>query len=75
MMSTGVKYEEVTFAKKLLSCLQGSHEFRSSMRRRAKKAGVGANSVSKLDKLSRVLFPLSFITLNVIYWIVYYFGH
>lgn len=73
IMSTGRKYEEAGFARKLLSCLQGSHEFRSVMRRRARQSGVGANSVSRLDKISRVLFPLAFTALNVMYWAVYYF--
>ncbi|KAK3576884.1 hypothetical protein CHS0354_012941 [Potamilus streckersoni] len=31
----------------------------------------GMNSVSRIDKLSRALFPAVFLTLNVIYWSIY----
>jgi hypothetical protein len=30
------------------------------------------NSVSKIDRLSRVLFPLSFFVINSIYWWSYF---
>jgi len=29
------------------------------------------NSVSKIDRLSRVIFPLSYITINIFYWNIY----
>ncbi len=31
----------------------------------------GINSVSKIDKASRVFFPFVFMTFNVVYWITY----
>ncbi|KAL3880816.1 hypothetical protein ACJMK2_033023, partial [Sinanodonta woodiana] len=31
----------------------------------------GMNSVSRIDKISRALFPAVFLTLNVIYWSIY----
>lgn len=74
LMSTGEKYVEVSCGRKLLNCLQGSHKYRNSIRRRAKRSGVGANSVSRLDIASRILFPLSFTMFNIIYWAVYYFN-
>ena len=73
MMTTGTKYKEVSFWHKLFSCLKGSQKYRDSMRRRARRAGHLANSVSRLDKISRVLFPLTFLVINIIYWTVYYF--
>ncbi|KAF6022628.1 hypothetical protein EB796_019066 [Bugula neritina] len=72
IISTGTKYKEETFWNKLLSCLKGSHKYRNSMRRRARKAGHLANSVSKLDSISRVVFPSTFLIINIIYWSVYY---
>lgn len=30
------------------------------------------NSVSKVDRVSRVVFPLSFITMNLVYWLTYF---
>lgn len=30
------------------------------------------NSVSKIDKVSRVVFPLTFIVTNVVYWLTYF---
>ncbi|XP_067949719.1 gamma-aminobutyric acid receptor subunit alpha-1-like [Watersipora subatra] len=44
MISMGSKYKEVSFGHKLLSCLKGSHKYRDSMRRRARRAGHLANS-------------------------------
>ena len=29
------------------------------------------NSVSKIDKVSRVVFPFIFITFNIFYWVIY----
>jgi gamma-aminobutyric acid receptor subunit alpha len=54
---------------KLLKCLQGSASYKKVMMRRANPQGV--NTVSKIDKAARVLFPLSFIILNTIYWTTY----
>ncbi|KAK2148946.1 hypothetical protein LSH36_474g04060 [Paralvinella palmiformis] len=50
-------------------CLQGSSHYKKLMRRHSQRSGV--NSVSKIDKMSRILFPLVFIMFNVIYWISY----
>lgn len=32
---------------------------------------LGLNSVSKIDKLSRIIFPLVFIFFNILYWSIY----
>ena len=31
----------------------------------------GLNSVSRIDKLSRIIFPSVFVFLNIIYWTIY----
>lgn len=56
---------------KFLCCLLGNEEFRAHLGRGAK----GPNSISKIDKVSRVLFPFAFLAFNVIYWSIYYFDH
>lgn len=53
-------------------CIIGSEVYRQKMRKRARGRG-GANSVSLIDKTSRIMFPLSFILLNLFYWLSY--GH
>ena len=40
---------------------------------RRKSADEPRNSVSKIDKASRVMFPLVFVMLNIIYCLVYYY--
>ncbi|KAJ1530887.1 hypothetical protein ONE63_005729 [Megalurothrips usitatus] len=45
--------------------LQGS---RSSRRRRHKPRTPRFNSVSQIDRASRVVFPLLFLTINIVYW-------
>lgn len=52
---------------KCMCCLIGSEDFRADMRRRAK----GPNSISKIDNVSRFLFPLAFVVFNAIYWHIY----
>lgn len=32
---------------------------------------TGVNSVSKIDMISRILFPMTFIIINATYWIAY----
>jgi gamma-aminobutyric acid receptor subunit alpha len=60
------KKPEETSWFQCLMCLQGSAHYRKRMTKRANPAGV--NTVSQIDKVSRVLFPLSFLLLNIIYW-------
>lgn len=52
-------------------CLSGDMEYKRAMRQRATRFGV--NSRSELDVVSCLVFPLSFVLLNVFYWI--YFLH
>ncbi|XP_077516687.1 gamma-aminobutyric acid receptor subunit alpha-2-like [Amblyomma americanum] len=50
-----------------INCMLGNERFRDEMRRRADR-GATVNSVSQIDKVSRVLFPFSFILINLFYW-------
>ncbi|CAG7732026.1 unnamed protein product [Allacma fusca] len=57
-----------------LRCVVADETFR----RERQKAAAGersTNSVSKIDKISRVLFPLSFFFLNCFYWGMYSYLH
>ncbi|XP_076446962.1 gamma-aminobutyric acid receptor alpha-like [Babylonia areolata] len=51
-----------------LSCLLATR--RARLNKRVRNA-LGLNSVSKIDRAARVMFPASFIVLNILYWIAY----
>lgn len=51
-----------------LSCLLTTRRARFSKHVRN---ALGLNSVSKIDRLSRFLFPVSFLALNILYWVAY----
>ncbi|XP_022235360.1 gamma-aminobutyric acid receptor alpha-like, partial [Limulus polyphemus] len=51
-------------------CVVGSEQYREEMRSNVKGKDA-ANSVSKIDELSRILFPVSFAMLNLFYWCSY----
>ena len=55
--------------KKFLRCIQGSERYRRMMLKT--KSDTGVNSVSMIDKVSRLLFPLSFTILMGIYAVAY----
>lgn len=55
-------------------CFTSNEKYKQEMRRRRgpQNQSFGAvNSVSKIDKVSRIMFPLIFFILNVIYWTYY----
>jgi gamma-aminobutyric acid receptor subunit alpha len=61
--------------KHLWLCLLGDVKFRRQRQREAtEQAGDKrhVNSVSLVDRSARVLFPASFLFLNILYWLVYY---
>lgn len=41
------------------------------VRRQSRWDGMQMNSVSKIDKISRVVFPALFLTINFFYWYIY----
>ncbi|XP_032787616.1 gamma-aminobutyric acid receptor alpha-like [Daphnia magna] len=54
--------------KQLYYCLIANQSFRAKRKRRALAKGNIINSVSKIDSISRILFPVTFSIINVIYW-------
>ncbi|XP_063869283.1 gamma-aminobutyric acid receptor alpha-like [Scylla paramamosain] len=46
-------------------------EREGSKRETGKQFTIKANSVSDIDKVSRVLFPLAFLAINLVYWLTY----
>lgn len=63
---TNRQKESVLF--KCWNCFFGTKNVRDY---RMSGPGIGLNSVSKIDKLSRIIFPVVFFAFNVLYWIVY----
>jgi len=59
--------------RQFLRCVVADLEFRKERARAAlaKSPNSNTNSVSRIDRISRVLFPVSFIILNIIYWFMY----
>ncbi|OQR73768.1 gamma-aminobutyric acid receptor alpha-like [Tropilaelaps mercedesae] len=55
-----------------IMCMISHEKYRDELRRSAPK-GQFVNSVSQIDKVSRILFPASFFLLNILYWFGY--GH
>jgi gamma-aminobutyric acid receptor subunit alpha len=51
-------------------CVINDPKYKTEMTKRAHFKGI--NSVSKCDKVSRILFPFCFLLLNIIYWRAYY---
>ena len=56
---------------KFINCIRGSAEYRDMKQRTNVHARDGINSVSRIDKASRIFFPFVFIAFNVFYWITY----
>lgn len=54
--------------KQMFYCLAANQSFRLKRKRQALAKGNIINSVSKIDSASRVLFPVTFSIINVIYW-------
>ncbi|CAO1385358.1 unnamed protein product [Diamesa hyperborea] len=60
--------------KQMWLCFLGDENFRKE---RAREASSGptkhVNSVSMIDRTARVIFPMSFFTLNLLYWLFLYY--
>ena len=54
---------------KFYNCIKGSAEYRDMKMKSRRRDGV--NSVSRIDTVSRVVFPIVFIAFNIFYWVVY----
>ncbi|GAU93884.1 hypothetical protein RvY_05751-2 [Ramazzottius varieornatus] len=67
-------FRDESTCQKLIYCITGNEEYRSELIRRGKFRESGINSVSMLDRISRVVFPVSFGLLNVLYWTSFLFA-
>jgi len=52
-------------------CISGNTKYKRLIRQRASRFGI--NSRSELDVFARIVFPVSFVLLNILYW--FYFLH
>lgn len=66
-------FENIRLPKLVLqfiTCIIASEDYRDHILRDIEDEHV--NSVSKVDTLSKYLFPLTFILVNIVYWLYYY---
>ncbi|XP_023322271.1 gamma-aminobutyric acid receptor alpha-like [Eurytemora carolleeae] len=63
-----------SFLAQLWLCILSNQEFRKKREKEARKRGASVNSVSRIDIVSRALFPFSFLCFNILYWISYFQG-
>jgi hypothetical protein len=54
---------------KFWNCLLGSYSYRLKQRRQARFKNF--NSVSKIDRISRIIFPILFLIFHILYWTLY----
>ena len=59
------------YFRRLWFCISGNTKYKRIIRRRATRFGM--NSRSKLDIFARIVFPVSYVLLNILYW--FYFLH
>lgn len=78
----GFYYEKVKSTKSWIvnywflfrMCITSDPKFKSHLTKSALERlnAKGINSVSRVDRLSRTIFPLFFFILNILYWLNYY---
>ena len=68
--STGSKTWYGYYLHTFWKCMTNDPIYKRLIKKRADIKGI--NSVSKCDKVSRIIFPVSFLFLNIIYWNTYY---
>ena len=71
MISVGSEYRQDSCWVMFVNCLKGNSKYRY-----IKALNKSGNlSVSKIDSISRIMFPFSFTCLNILYWagFMYYF--
>ncbi|CAF0948726.1 unnamed protein product [Rotaria sp. Silwood1] len=59
------------YVRRLWFCISGNTKYKRSIRKRTSRIGI--NSRSELDVFARIVFPVSFILFNILYW--FYFLH
>lgn len=55
----------------IINCLSGNAEYRRRRFKSTTKDGKTFNSVSKIDEMSRIIFPVSFCLANGLFWCIY----
>lgn len=60
--------------RQFLRCVAADEKFKRQ-RQQSASGGKLTNSVSKIDQVSRILFPVSFFILNIFYWVRYAYFH
>jgi len=61
--------DEPSCLRQMLYCLTGNQGFRQRRKRQALAKGtLSINSVSNIDRSSRILFPFTFLLINCFYW-------
>ena len=53
------------------NCILASEQYKAEMKRSVAGRPNAVNSVSKIDQVSRILFPCCFVALNLFYWFLY----
>lgn len=57
--------------RQLIYCLAGNEKFKKRRQRQVSGIKGRMNSVSKIDRVARILFPTTFCILNLCYWVGY----
>lgn len=61
-------FNDNSCVKQMFHCLVANHSYRQKRKQQALAKGSIMNSVSKIDSISRVLFPVTFVIINSFYW-------
>ncbi|GAB0097059.1 Gamma-aminobutyric acid receptor alpha-like [Sergentomyia squamirostris] len=71
--TTQTEQPKASLYKQLWLCILGDDKFRRMRQREATRTDTTrhVNSVSLIDRMARVLFPLSFLIFNLMYWLAY----
>ena len=63
--------EQPSLLRQIVMCLLANQEYRTRRASEAKGRGVIVNSSSRIDRMARLMFPLSFTAFNILYWVSY----
>lgn len=61
-------FGEDSCLKQMFHCVVANNSYRQQRKQQALAKGSIMNSVSKIDSISRVLFPITFVIINSFYW-------
>ena len=64
-------FEQPSLLRQIVMCLLANQEYRTRRTSEAKGRGVIVNSSSRIDRMARLMFPLSFTAFNILYWVSY----